>query len=37
VVMKKGGLCKLCIDELEADRCATLEWLLTPKQLCLMA
>jgi phosphohistidine phosphatase len=37
VVMKKAGLCKLCIEELEAGHCATLEWLLTPKQLCLMA
>jgi phosphohistidine phosphatase len=37
VLMKKGGLCKLSTDELEHGRCATLEWLLTPKQLCLMA
>lgn len=36
VVMKKAGLCKLCIEELEAGHCATLEWLLTPKQLCLI-
>lgn len=36
VVMKKAGLCKLSIEELEAGRCATLEWLLTPKQLCLI-
>lgn len=37
VVMKKGGLCKLSLEEIEAGQCATLEWLLTPKQLCLMA
>lgn len=37
LTMKKAGLCKLSIEELELGRCATLEWLLTPKQLCLMA
>ena len=37
VLMKKGGLCKLSTDELGHGRCASLEWLLTPKQLCLMA
>ena len=37
VLMKKGGLCKLTLEQLEAQRCARLEWLLTPKQLCLMA
>jgi phosphohistidine phosphatase len=37
VVMKKAGFCKLCIEQLEPGHCATLEWLLTPKQLCLMA
>lgn len=37
VLMKKGGLCKLSTDHLEAGRCATLEWLLTPKQMALMA
>jgi phosphohistidine phosphatase len=37
VDMKKGGLCKLTLDVLENGRCAMLEWLLTPKQLCLMA
>lgn len=37
VVMKKAGLCKLCIEQLEPGHCATLEWLLTPKHLCLMA
>jgi hypothetical protein len=37
VVMKKGGLCKLSIEPLKSGRCAVLEWLLTPKQMTLMA
>lgn len=37
VLMKKAGLCKLAVEELEAGQCATLEWLLTPWQMCLMA
>jgi phosphohistidine phosphatase len=37
VVMKKGGLCKLTIESLKPGRCASLEWLLTPKQMELMA
>jgi phosphohistidine phosphatase len=37
VVMKKGGLCKLGIEQLKPGRCACLEWLLTPKQMALMA
>ncbi len=37
VLMKKGGLCKLCVSDLRHGRCATLEWLLTPKQMVLMA
>jgi phosphohistidine phosphatase len=37
VEMKKGGLCKLATESLECGRCATLEWLLTPKQMALMA
>lgn len=37
VAMKKGGLCKLSADALAHDRCAILEWLLTPKQMALMA
>jgi phosphohistidine phosphatase len=37
VVMKKGGMCKLSIESLKPGRCATLEWLLTPKQMALMA
>jgi len=30
---KKGGLCKLEAETLRAGKCATLVWLLTPKQL----
>ena len=36
VVMKKGGLCKLSVGSIEHGRCASLEWLLTPKQMGLM-
>jgi phosphohistidine phosphatase len=31
--LKKAGLCKLSVEKLVPGRCATLEWLLTPKQL----
>ena len=37
VVLKKGGLCKLATESLKHGRCAALEWLLTPKQMALMA
>jgi len=37
VVMKKGGLCKLTTESLKQGRCAVLQWLLTPKQMALMA
>jgi len=33
IELKKGGLCKLTTDKLVFGRCATLNWLLTPKQL----
>jgi len=33
---KKGGLCRLKVGELNYDRCATLAWVLTPKQMALM-
>jgi phosphohistidine phosphatase len=36
VVMKKGGLCKLELESLRAGRCASLAWLLTPKQMALI-
>jgi phosphohistidine phosphatase len=34
---KKGGLCKLEIETLRHGRCATLAWLLTPRQMGMMA
>lgn len=37
IELKKGGLCKLAIAELRPGRCAMLQWLLTPKQMELMA
>jgi len=33
VTLRKGGLCKLSIEQLNYGRCARLEWLLTPAQL----
>lgn len=33
---KKGGLCKLEAEKLRAGKCATLVWLLTPKQMKMM-
>jgi len=33
IELKKGGLCKLTADQLVFSQCATLNWLLTPKQL----
>jgi len=33
IELKKGGLCKLSVDRLAFGQCATLNWLLTPKQL----
>jgi phosphohistidine phosphatase len=33
IELKKGALCKLTAETLEYDRCATLEWLLTSRQL----
>jgi phosphohistidine phosphatase len=37
VTMKKAGLCKLSVERLKHGRCAGIEWLLTPRQLMLMA
>ena len=36
-LLKKGGLCKLQVDKLHAGKCATLLWLLTPRQLVNIA
>lgn len=33
---KKGGLCKLEAEKLQAGQCATLAWLITPRQLKLI-
>ena len=33
ITMKKGGVCRLSTEALQAGRCATLDWLLTPGQL----
>jgi phosphohistidine phosphatase len=33
IELKKGGLCKLTSEKLTFGQCATLNWLLTPKQL----
>jgi phosphohistidine phosphatase len=30
---KKGGVCRLSLDQLQYGRCATLDWLLFPSQL----
>lgn len=37
VTMKKGGLCMLSADSLKYGHCASLRWLLTPKQMVLFA
>lgn len=36
VALKKAGLCKLTARTLKAGRCASVEWLLTPRQMGLM-
>ena len=33
IELKKGGLCKLTSEKVTFGQCATLNWLLTPKQL----
>jgi phosphohistidine phosphatase len=33
VALKKGGLCKLQADAFHYGRCASLQWLMTPRQL----
>src|ERR1700685_152272 len=37
IELKKGGLCKLEMETPSCGRCATLAWLLTPRQMELMA
>jgi phosphohistidine phosphatase len=36
ITLKKGGLCKLCAPLLRPARCASLEWLLTARQMLAM-
>ncbi len=36
VTLKKGGLGKVSAESLRCGRCASLEWLLTPKQMARM-
>lgn len=33
ITMKKGGICKLSVESLRYERCATLEWLMAPAQI----
>ena len=35
--LKKGGFCRMEVESLRHGRCATLCWLLTPRQMELMA
>jgi phosphohistidine phosphatase len=37
IELRKGGFCKLSIKTLVFDKCATLDWLLTAKQLARLA
>lgn len=36
IPFRKGGVAKLAVESLRAGRCATLEWLLTSRQLEMM-
>jgi phosphohistidine phosphatase len=37
LMLKKGGMAKIHAEKLRYGACGTLEWLLTPKQLCALA
>jgi phosphohistidine phosphatase len=37
ITLKKGGVCRLSVEQLYYDRCATLEWILYPFQLANLA
>ena len=37
ITLKKGGVCRLSVEQLCYDRCATIEWLLYPFQLASLA
>jgi phosphohistidine phosphatase len=36
-LLKKGGVCKLEVEKIKAGKCATMLWLLTPRQLVNIA
>ena len=36
-LLKKGGLCKLQVERLQLGKCASLVWLLTPRQMMSLA
>jgi phosphohistidine phosphatase len=36
-LLKKGGLCKLDVEKIQTGKCATMLWLLTPRQLVNIA
>jgi phosphohistidine phosphatase len=35
--LKKGGLCRLSMEQIRYGRCAEMDWLLTPRQLMALA
>lgn len=37
ITLKKGGICRLNVEQLRYDRCSTLEWLLYPFQMASLA
>lgn len=37
ITLKKGGFCKMEVSEIRYGRCASLEWLMTPKQMIKIA
>ena len=37
ITLKKGGICRLSVEQLSYDRCATLDWLLYPSQVARLA
>jgi len=36
IAMRKGGLCKMSVETLNSGPCASMEWLMTAKQLARM-
>lgn len=37
LTLRKGGICRLAVSELQYGRCASLEWVLTPGQMVRLA